>query len=500
MPENRMDCLVIFGATGDLAKLETFPALVGLVERGVLDVPVIGVSNAAGPSSSSAHTPSTRSSSTRWTRTRPPPGACSNCCATWTATSTTRDTYKAVGAEMQSGSARAVLPRGPAGPVRPDRRGPRRGRAGQGRPGHGREALRLRPAQRPRTQRHAARALRRGFDLPGRPLARPRVRRQRPLRPLRQRHRRADAQPHFVESIQITMAESFGVADRGRFYDQTGAVRDVMQNHMLQVLATILADPPHGTGLESWREEKSQVIASLRPLTPKTRSSASTRATGRSTASPRTRTWRPTPRSGSPATPGAGPACRSRSGRQAPAGHRDRRDRAVPPAALRRLRPRDAGAREPAALPDLAGHRRRADRRGQEAGPAVAGRARRSCLQPDAPGQETRPYDRLIAAALTGEHWLFARQETVEAAWRVVDPILTGDVPVRPYQPGTWGPERGRRADGGRRRLDRPGGLSGASLGPDPGRVTRRLSRARAGARSRSRRPGPGIRSSRRSD
>ena len=71
-----------------------------------------------------------------------------------------------------------------------------------------------------------------------------------------------------VESIQITMAEAFDVADRGRFYDRTGAIRDVVQNHMLQVLATVLADPPDGTGLGSWRDAKSRVVASLRPLTP----------------------------------------------------------------------------------------------------------------------------------------------------------------------------------------------------------------------------------------
>ena len=51
-----------------------------------------------------------------------------------------------------------------------------------------------------------------------------------------------------------------------------------------------------------------------------------------------------------------------------------------------------------------------------------------------------RPYDRLIGAALEGKRWLFAQQETVEAAWRVVDPILTGDIPVHPYAPGSWGP------------------------------------------------------------
>ena len=54
---------------------------------------------------------------------------------------------------------------------------------------------------------------------------------------------------NYVQSIQITMAEAFDVADRGRFYDKTGAIRDVVQNHMLQVLATVLADPPDGPGL-----------------------------------------------------------------------------------------------------------------------------------------------------------------------------------------------------------------------------------------------------------
>ena len=71
-----------------------------------------------------------------------------------------------------------------------------------------------------------------------------------------------------VESIQITMAEAFDVADRGRFYDRTGAIRDVVQNHMLQVLATVLADPPDGSGLDdSWLDAKARVVAALRPLT-----------------------------------------------------------------------------------------------------------------------------------------------------------------------------------------------------------------------------------------
>ena len=73
---------------------------------------------------------------------------------------------------------------------------------------------------------------------------------------------------NYVESIQITMAEAFDVADRGRFYDRTGAIRDVVQNHMLQVLATVLAEPPDRPGLADWRDAKSRVISALRPLTP----------------------------------------------------------------------------------------------------------------------------------------------------------------------------------------------------------------------------------------
>src|SRR5258708_21393816 len=72
----------------------------------------------------------------------------------------------------------------------------------------------------------------------------------------------------YVESIQITMAEAFDVADRGRFYDRTGAINDVVQNHMLQVLATVLADPPNRPGLADWRHAQTRVISPLRPLRP----------------------------------------------------------------------------------------------------------------------------------------------------------------------------------------------------------------------------------------
>src|SRR5207248_133861 len=74
----------------------------------------------------------------------------------------------------------------------------------------------------------------------------------------------------YVDSIQITMAEAFDVADRGKFYDATGAIRDVLQNHMLQVLATVMGDPPDGQGLSQWLDAKARLITALTPLSPET--------------------------------------------------------------------------------------------------------------------------------------------------------------------------------------------------------------------------------------
>ena len=71
---------------------------------------------------------------------------------------------------------------------------------------------------------------------------------------------------HYVRGIQITMAESFGVEDRGGFYDATGALRDVVQNHMLQVLANLMMDPPTGEEHEATRDQKANLLKAVRPL------------------------------------------------------------------------------------------------------------------------------------------------------------------------------------------------------------------------------------------
>src|SRR5206468_4776188 len=72
----------------------------------------------------------------------------------------------------------------------------------------------------------------------------------------------------FVQSIQITMAENFGVQGRGAFYEEAGAIRDVIQNHLFQVLACLAMDPPVGGESDAMRDEKARLLKAVRPLTP----------------------------------------------------------------------------------------------------------------------------------------------------------------------------------------------------------------------------------------
>jgi glucose-6-phosphate 1-dehydrogenase len=243
-----------------------------------------------------------------------------------------------------------------------------------------------------------------------------------------------------VRRVQITMAESFGVAGRGRFYEEAGAIRDVIQNHMLQVLAMLTMDAPAEQDPEALRDEKSRLLKSIKPLTPKQivrgqfkgyrdedgvakDSSVETFAAVRLHVD----SWR---WSGVPFVIRAG-KCLPITATEVLVEFRR-----PPQIVFDEPKSGDPNGVRFALSPDVAiALRARAKVPGEElVGEDVELLARHH--HPD----EMPPYERLIGDAMRGDPTFFAREDGVQAAWKVVDPILDDATPVHPYEQGTWGP------------------------------------------------------------
>jgi len=243
---------------------------------------------------------------------------------------------------------------------------------------------------------------------------------------------------HYVDSVQITMAESFGVQGRGKFYDEAGAIRDVVQNHLLQVVGLLAMEPPLTTYHESIRDEQVKVFRSIRPLDRKDLvrgqfagyrrepgvapdSNVETFAAVRLHVD--SWRWDGVPffiRAGKCLPVTATEVTVTLKGpplRHAPADERNTVSFRLSPDVFisigaRAMRPGEQMASEPVELKVV--HHPTAD--------------------------DLDAYERLLGDAMAGDAMLFAREDGVEAAWRVVQPILDDLTPVREYAPGTWGP------------------------------------------------------------
>jgi glucose-6-phosphate 1-dehydrogenase len=249
---------------------------------------------------------------------------------------------------------------------------------------------------------------------------------------------------NFVASVQITMAETLGVDGRGKFYEETGAMRDVIQNHLLQIVALLTMEAPVNTDGESLRDEKVKLLKAVRPAVPAElvrgqfkgyreepgvakNSNVETYAalvlhidSWRWSGVPfYLRAGKRLPVTATEVVVELKPPPANVFGEQAPEQPNHLRFRVGPDVAIA-----------------LGAHVKKS-------GPVMTGRDVELYVAQQQ-GEDMDAYEVLISAALIGDTAHFAREDEVEAAWKIVDPLLKVSTPVLEYLPGSWGP---READ-----------------------------------------------------
>jgi len=269
---------------------------------------------------------------------------------------------------------------------------------------------------------------------------------------------------NYVASVQITLAEEFGVEGRGAFYETAGCLRDVVQNHLFQIVALLAMEPPAYRGFDAVHSEKANVFLAMRHLRPDDLvrgQYAGYRKEPDVAKSSDVETfcalrlfidsWR-----------WSGVPWYLRSGKFLAATAAEVLVQLKPPpqqlfadSAPRTGRDNYLRFRlSPSSAVALAARVKRA-------GKEFVGEQRELYLVEEEPGEETR-YERLLGDAMAGDGALFTREDAVEAAWAVVDPILKDHHPVHSYKRGSWGPKE----------ADALIGVDGYWLNPIPKQVT----------------------------
>jgi glucose-6-phosphate 1-dehydrogenase len=248
-----------------------------------------------------------------------------------------------------------------------------------------------------------------------------------------------------VENVQITMAESFGVEGRGKFYEETGAIRDVIQNHMLQVAAIMAMDPPVGQDAEALRNEKTRILRAIAPLDAEhvvrgqfrgyrdepgvaRDSTVETYAAVELTVE----TWR-----------WAGVPFFIRAGKSLAV-------TATEVLVQFKAPPRDLfheGGRAAEYLRFRIGPGvsvLATGMRVKQPGEAMAGDIV-ELLASESQARDMLAYERLLGDAMRGDAQLFGREDTIEEQWRIVNPVLDLKTPPSVYEAGSWGPKEADR-------------------------------------------------------
>ena len=270
---------------------------------------------------------------------------------------------------------------------------------------------------------------------------------------------------NYVESVQITMAEDFGVQGRGAFYDQTGTIRDVIQNHLFQILCHLTMEPPARVDSESVRDEKVKVLKAI----PELNGSNVVRSQFRGYQGERG------------VAPGSGTETFAavrlevdswrwhgvpfyiRGGKCLPATYTEVVCRLrKPPAIL----PGDGFGKNYMRFrisPDVA---IAMGMTVMSPGDSLQGEPVEMVASRQPGTEEMDAYERVLRDAMAGDATLFAREDYVEEAWRIVEPLLKEETPVHSYEPGEWGP---KEAD----RLLPPGGWANPIVNHDASQETK---------------------------